>query len=355
MTGVDSFFKDMKKTIGNDAATVVAEGTYADNIDFIDTGSYVLNALYSGSLFKGMPGNKINALAGEEATGKTFFMLGIAKNFLDKDPESAVILFESEGAITKDTLADRNIDVNRVLMVPVSTVEQFNTQAARVVQGHLEKSSENRRPLMICLDSLGMLSTKKEMEDTSSGKDTKDMTRTQKIRATFRVLTLALSQAGIPMILTNHVYQSMGMFPTKEVAGGGGLKYASNNIIALGKAQYKVGDKHLGSKIRCKIIKSRLTREKSQGTVLLTHDSGLDRYFGLIDLALEAGVFTKVANKIQTPSAEKPQFQSIIEKSPEKFFSQEILEQIDKYAQKKFCFGAPDSDEVLEGMLNGDY
>lgn len=350
----NDFFKDLKKSIGNEHASIVSEGTYADNVEFIDTGSYVLNALYSGSLFKGMPGNKISALAGEEATGKTFFMLGIVKNFLDKDKEAVCILFESEGAITKDMLVDRGIDVNRVMMVPVSTVEQFNTQCSRVVQSHLEKPEKERRPLMVCLDSLGMLSTTKEMADTEAGKNVKDMTRTQKIRATFRVLTLSLSQAGIPMILTNHVYQTMGMFPSKEVAGGGGLKYASNNILALGKAQYKEKDIVSGAKIRCKIVKSRLTREKQEGTVLLHFDRGLDRYFGLVDLAVEAGIFQKISKKIKTPNAEKAQFESIIVKNPEKYFTQEILEQIDEYAQKKFCFGSPDPDEVLEEMLNGE-
>jgi RecA/RadA recombinase len=190
-------FTDVLKVLENEYAAVADEGTSADVVGFIDTGSYALNALYSGSIFKGMPANKISALAGEEATGKTFFALGIVKNFLDTNDKALSIIFESEGSVTKEILQSRAVDTKRVLIVPVETIQQFKTQALRVVENHLNTPEKDRRPLLLCLDSLGMLSTTKEMADSGTGKEVKDMTRTAEIKAAFRVLTLKLSKARI--------------------------------------------------------------------------------------------------------------------------------------------------------------
>lgn len=217
----DDFFGELDKLLENEYAGVADDGTSADVVGFLDTGSYILNALYSGSIFRGMPANKISALAGEESTGKTFFMLAILKNFLDSDAKAVGIIFESEGSITKEIMSSRGIDTKRVYIVPVETIQQFKTQAVRIVEKHLKTPEKEKRPLLMALDSLGMLSTTKEMADTESGKETKDMTRTQEIKAAFRVLTLKLSKAGIPLLVTNHVYQSVGsFFPTKEMSGG---------------------------------------------------------------------------------------------------------------------------------------
>lgn len=348
-------FTDVLKVLENEYAAVAEEGTSADVVGFIDTGSYALNALYSGSIFKGMPANKISALAGEEATGKTFFALGIIKNFLDTNPKSLSIVFESEGSVTRDILESRGVDTKRVLIVPVETIQQFKTQALRVVENHLATPEKDRRPLMLVLDSLGMLSTTKEMADSGSGKEVKDMTRTAEIRAAFRVLTLKLSKAKIPLLVTNHVYQTMGMFPTKEMGGGGGLKYAANNIIALSKSKNKDSEGNVtGIFIRCKNLKSRLTKENTEASVMLSYDKGLDRYYGLLDLALEHGVFKKVSTKIELRDGSTV-FEKHIVTKPEKFFTPEILELIDAAAQKEFSYGSDksiDTEDVVEEMLN---
>lgn len=350
----NNLFTDVLKVLENEYATIADEGTSADVIGFIDTGSYALNALYSGSIYKGMPANKISALAGEEATGKTFFALGIVKNFLDTNEKALSIIFESEGSVTKEILQSRAVDTKRVLIVPVETIQQFKTQALRVVENHLNTPEKDRRPLLLCLDSLGMLSTTKEMADSGTGKEVKDMTRTAEIKAAFRVLTLKLSKAKIPLLVTNHVYQTMGMFPTKEMGGGGGLKYAANNIIALSKSKNKDADGTVtGIFIRCKNLKSRLTKENTEASVMLSYDKGLDRYYGLIDLAIEHGIFKKVSTKVEVADG-TTHFEKHIINNPTKYFTEDVLKRIDEAAQKEYSYGAvtADTGDIVEEMLN---
>ena len=232
---MNDFLKDIIKTTGNEYANLVEDGVDAGDVEnFIDTGSYIFNALMSGSLYGGLPSNKITALAGESATGKTFFLMGMVKHFLDANPEGGVVYFESESAITKQMIIDRGIDPQRMVVLPVTTVQEFRTQALKVCDRYMQQDVDIRRPMFLCLDSLGMLSTTKEVEDTAEGKETRDMTRAQILKAAFRVLTLKLGKAKIPLVVTNHTYDSMGsMFPTKEMGGGSGLKYAASSIVFL--------------------------------------------------------------------------------------------------------------------------
>ena len=156
---MSDFLKSVIKDVGNEYATLVADGIEAGDVDtFIDTGSYVFNALLSGSLNGGLPSNKITALAGESATGKTFFLMGIVNNFLDANPDAGVIYFESESAITSSMIKERGIDPNRMVMIPVTTVQEFRTQAIKVLDSYLAQNEADRKPLFLCLDSLGMLS-----------------------------------------------------------------------------------------------------------------------------------------------------------------------------------------------------
>ena len=160
--------------------------------------------------------------------------MGIVKNFLDANPESGVVYFESESAITKQMVIDRGIDPNRMIIVPVTTVQEFRTQALKVLDRYMQQDVDVRRPMFMCLDSLGMLSTTKEVEDTADGKETRDMTRAQVLKAAFRVLTLKLGKAKVPMVVTNHTYDVVGsMFPTKEMGGGSGLKYAETHLSSI--------------------------------------------------------------------------------------------------------------------------
>ena len=335
---MSDFLKDIIKETGNEYASLVSDGVEAGDVDsFIDTGSYIFNALLSGSLYGGLPSNKITALAGESATGKTFFLMGIVKNFLDSNPDSGVIYFESESAITKQMVIDRGIDPERMVILPVTTVQEFRTQSLKVLDSYLMKA--DKRPMLMCLDSLGMLSTTKEVEDTSEGKETRDMTRAQVLKAAFRVLTLKLGKAKIPMVITNHTYDVVGsMFPTKEMGGGSGLKYAASSIVYLSKKKEKDGTEVIGNIIHCKNHKSRLTQENKMVDVRLTYNKGLDKYYGLLDLALKYGMFKQVSTRIELPDGTK-QYAKTINNDPEKYFTKDVMELLNEAASKEFKYG----------------
>ena len=340
---MSDFLKDIAKM--NEYGGIVDDGVETGDVDsFIDTGSYIFNALLSGSVNGGLPANKITALAGESATGKTFFLMGIVKSFLDSDPNAGVIYFESESAITKQMVIDRGIDPKRMVMMPVTTVQEFRTQSLRVLDKYLERDEADRQPMFICLDSLGMLSTTKEVEDTAEGKETRDMTRAQVLKAAFRVLTLKLGRAKVPMVVTNHTYDVVGsMFPQKEMGGGTGLKYAASSIVYLSKKKEKDGTEVVGNIVHCKNHKSRLTRENKMVDVRLTYDRGLDRYYGLLDLALKYNIFKSVSTRIELPDGSKT-FGKTINNDPEKYFTEDIMKQLDDAAMKEFKYGMSDDE-----------
>ena len=340
---MSDFLKNVIKDVGNEYASLVSDGVEAGDVDsFIDTGSYIFNALLSGSLYGGLASNKITALAGESATGKTYFLMGIVKNFLDKDPNAGVIYFESESAITKQMVTDRNIDPSRMVIMPVATVQEFRTQTLKVLDSYLVQHKSERKPLFLCLDSLGMLSTTKEVEDTAEGKETRDMTRAQVLKAAFRVLTLKLGRAKVPMVVTNHTYDVVGsMFPQKEMGGGSGLKYASSSIIYLSRKKGKEGTEVIGNIIHCKNHKSRLTVENKVVDVRLTYNKGLDRHYGLLELAEKYEIFKKVSTRYELPDGSK-QFGKTILNNPKDYFTDEIMEKLEIAADKEFKYATSD-------------
>ena len=339
------FLKSVIKDVGNEYASLVIDGVEAGDVDsFIDTGSYIFNGLLSGSLYGGLAANKITALAGESATGKTYFLMGIVKNFLDKDPNAGVIYFESESAITKQMVTDRGIDPSRMVIMPVTTVQEFRTQALKVLDSYLVQHESERKPLFLCLDSLGMLSTTKEVEDTAEGKETRDMTRAQVLKAAFRVLTLKLGRAGVPLVVTNHTYDSMGLFSTKEMGGGSGLKYAASSIVFLSNKKEKDGTDVIGNFVHCKNYKSRLTVENKMVDVRLTYDKGLDKYYGLLDLADKYKVFKKVSTRYELPDGSK-EFGKTIMNNPEKYFTTDVMAILDEAAKKEFMYGLSTDNE----------
>lgn len=335
---------ELIKSSGNKNASCADGGLDADVAGYIDTGSYCFNALLSGSIYGGLPDNKITAIAGVSATGKTFFAMGIAEHFLKQHPDGVILYFDSESAITSDMIKSRGMDPKKIAVFPVATVESFRHQAISIVDNYMSMKKTDQKPIIIILDSLGMLSTEKEMTDTAEGKTTRDMTRAQVIKATFRTLTIKLGAARIPMILTNHTYSSVGgLYPMQVMSGGSGLQYAASTIVHLSKKKVKEGMTVIGNIIHCKLFKSRQTIENSMVDVILDYKDGLDQYYGLVDIALELEVFKKVSTRIEMPDGTKA-FEKTIYKNPEKYFTPDVMQRIEDGVGKIFMYGS----DILE-------
>ena len=348
-----SFLSDMTK--GIDSASLLSEGGNSSEFSgTIDTGSYILNAVISGSIYGGVPNNKITAFAGESATGKTFFVLGVIKQFMKDNATGGVIYFDTEAAVTKKMMEDRGIDSSRVVIVEPSSIEEFRTSATRILTSYIDTPEKEREPMVMVLDSLGMLSSQKELEDTESGKGARDMTKAGLLRGTFRVLSLKLAKANVPLLLTNHVYDVNGYyFPQKEISGGKGLKYAASSIIMLGKKKDKDGTEVVGNIINCTTHKSRFTKENKKVETKLSFDKGLDRYYGLLELAEKYGIIKKVSTRYELPDGSKV-FGKAINADPESVFTKDILDQLDVAAGKEFMYGVGEEEITEEKVLEDD-
>jgi RecA/RadA recombinase len=352
---MNEFLSGLVKDLDDEHTTIAVEGkSSAEFSGTIDTGSYVLNAVLSGSIYGGVANNKITVFAGETATGKTFFVLGVVKQFLETHPEAVVIYFDTESAVTNDMMTQRGIDVKRVAKSEPESIQKFRHIALKGIDHYINQDDSFRPPMMMILDSLGQLSSTKELEDTAEGSETKDMTKAAILKATFRVLNLKLAKAGIPMLVCNHVYDVVGSYyPMKEMSGGSGLKYSASTIAFLSKKKEREGTEVVGNVIKVKMQKSRLSKENKEVECLLTYDKGLDRYYGLVDLALDAGIFTKSGNRVETTDGTKS-YPKVIYTLPEKYFTGEVMSAIEEYANKEFKYGhieeegEEDKEEVFD-------
>lgn len=345
---MSKFTEDFYKSIKDEFTSIAAnkEGS-SEFSGFLDTGSYILNAVCSGSIYGGVPNNKITAFAGGEAVGKTFFVLSICKSFQTQHPKGMIIYYDTEAAVTSEMMQERGLDVSRVIIHEPDTIQKFRTHAIKVLEEYMKLDKKDKPPLIIVLDSLGMLSTTKEMEDSTAGSDTRDMTKAQVIKACFRVLTLKAAKAKVPIILTNHTYSAMSQYQGDVVSGGSGLKYAASTIAMLSKRKEKDGTEVIGNVVHVKMFKSRLSKENAQVDVLITYREGLDRYYGLLELAEKYKIFTKVSTRYQLADGRKV-FGKEIRESPEKFFTEEVLKKLDQAAHREFLYGSEQTDNSPE-------
>ena len=334
------FLKDIVKEIGDDFTQLASDIEDTERYVNKDTGSYIFNGLVSGSIFGGVSGNKITAIAGESSTGKTFFSLAVVKNFLDSNPDGYCLYFDTEAAVNKGLLESRGIDLQRLVVVNVVTIEEFRVKALKAVDKYIKMSEEERKPCMFVLDSLGMLSTEKEIRDALDDKQVRDMTKSQLVKGAFRMLTLKLGQANIPLIVTNHTYDVIGSYvPTKEMGGGSGLKYAASTIIYLSKKKEKDKTEVVGNLIKAKTAKSRLSKENKQVEIRLFFDHrGLDRYYGLLELGEIGGLWKNVAGRYEIGG--KKLYAKQILSEPETYFTDDVMQALDEIAQSEFSYGS---------------
>ena len=341
---MNTFFDTVKNITKNPLISLASEGLESSDVPYwVDTGSYIVNAILSGSIFKGLPGNKVTCFAGESATGKTFFALSMCKNFLDANPEGNVIYCDTELAITQKMLTDRGIPTDRMIFLPIGIIEEWGTQMAQILDEY--KKDKDKKPLLCVLDSMGGLVAKKQMENTLEGHHVANMQDSKLLKAALKIMTFKCGEAEVPLVITQHTYDAVGsMYATKEIAGGKGLKYLASSIIFLGKKKEKVGTEVIGNIIHCKTYKSRFTIENRMVDTLLTYEKGLDKYYGLLDIATKYDIIKKVANRFEIDG--KMFYGKEIYKDPERFFTEDLLNKIDKACEKEFSYG--DGSHLIE-------
>ena len=331
------FLKDIVKEIGDDFTQLAADIDEEER--YIDTGSYIFNGLVSGSIYGGVSSNKITAIAGESSTGKTFFSLAVVKNFLDNNPDGYCLYFDTEAAVNKGLLESRGIDLKRLVVVNVVTIEDFRQKALKAVDIYLNTKIEDRKPCMFVLDSLGMLSTEKEIRDALDEKQVRDMTKSQLVKGAFRMLTLKLGQAKIPLLVTNHTYDVIGSYvPTKEWERLWSQICGLYNHLSQQKKE-KSEKEVVGNIIKAKTVKSRLSKENKDVEIRLFYDHrGLDRYYGLLELGELGGLWKNVAGRYEMNG--KKIYAKQILADPETYFTSEVMQALDEIAQKYFSYGS---------------
>ena len=331
------------KDLGNEYAGLASDDTiFSDITSFIDSGSYSLNALLSSNIYNGYASGRIVLVGSASQSGKSYLAISGAKTFLDSNPEGLVFYFESEGAITKSMLEKRGIDLSRFLIIPVVTIQEFRTQVVKIIDKYEAEPRESRKPIFILLDSMGMLSTDKEIGDAQSGSEAKDMTRASTLRSVFRVLTLKLGRANVPLFVTNHVYDAIGqgLYAAPVQSGGKSAIYAASTILTLSKAKEKDSSGNItGAVVTITSNKSRLTRENMKIKTLIKYQGGLDRYYGLLDIAEAAGVFVKDGSRYKLKDGTKI-YGKTIQENPEKYYTKEILDEINEYVKEAFSYGS---------------
>lgn len=265
--------------------------------------------------------------------------MNILKNFHKQNPDGIIFYADTENALEKQIFENHGINVNRTVLSKVVTVEEFRAKVIKLLMAYIDQPKDKRPKMVLTLDSLGNLSSDKEVTEVEANSGTKDMTRQQKIKEMFRVMTVKhLAKANVPLLVTNHVYEQVGSYiKTKTMSGGSGLKYMASTTCFLTKAKDKEDGETVGNIITVTTQKSRFTKENRQVKVKLSYDKGLDRHHGLIDLAEEYEVLKRVGNKYEFPDGSK-HFEKAIYGDPKKFFTQEILDQLNDAAQKHFTY-----------------
>jgi len=354
-----SVLKGVLKAINNPYASIANDGLICGDVSgYVDTGVYTLNALISGRLDGGFPKGKVVALAGEKGTGKTFILLKALKEFLDSDKKAEVVFFESEGALNKELLIDRGLDVKRVSVIPISTVEELRHQSLVALE-YLESVWEEtgKYPNVIfCLDSLGMLGTEHEVATSRSNENKADMgKRAQLIKSVFRTITLKLSLLQIPMVITNHTYKGMGQYDPTKMSGGQGLEFAASIIIFISKSGVKESQKGsskikdlVGNNITFIVHKGRMTIEGSRIKVGLDFKKGIGRYNGLVEMFIKAGIFTKSGSWYSYNGEQIGQGEKQVYGILPSLMNDALITELQPYVEETFCYGSYKDETEVE-------
>ena len=282
-----SLLDKIKKNSTIKESSILSKSKFFNEKDMIPTQIPMINVALSGRLDGGLtPG--LTMWAGPSKHFKTAFSLLMAKSYMDKYPEAIMLFYDSEFGTPKQYFESFQIDMERVVHTPLTDIEQLKFDIMNQLQ-EVERGDK----LIIVLDSIGNLASKKEVEDSLDQKSVTDMSRAKQVKSLFRMVTPHLTLKDIPMIAVNHTYKTMEMFSKDVVGGGTGSYYSADNIFILGRQQEKDSTEVIGYNFIINVEKSRYVREKSKIPILVTKDGGIQKYSGLIDVAIEGGFVTK--------------------------------------------------------------
>jgi RecA/RadA recombinase len=284
---MSTLLEKMLKTGSTKTSAVLSTSPFFNQKEAIPTDLPILNIAFSGSLNGGLlPG--LTVIAGMSKTFKTMLSLYCMKAYLDKYPEGIAILYDSEFGITPEYIQSFDIDIDRVVHVPIKDVEELKFDIVSKLD-----AIDKKDKVFIMIDSIGNLASKKELEDAQNEKSVADMSRAKSIKSLWRIVTPYLTTKSIPCIAVNHVYQEMGLYPKAIVSGGTGIMYSSNQVFIITKSQEKEGTELAGFKFTINIEKSRYVREKSKLPFIVNFETGIQKWNAIFDLAVEYGVITK--------------------------------------------------------------
>jgi len=277
-----SILDKIKKNSSIKESAILSKSKFFSDKDMIPTAIPAINIALSGKLDGGLtPG--LTMWAGPSKHFKTAFSLLMAKSYLDKYDDAALLFYDSEFGTPQSYFDSFGIDTNRVLHTPLTDIEQLKFDIMAQLT-NLERGDK----LIIIIDSIGNLASKKEVEDALAEKSVADMSRAKQVKSLFRMVTPHLTMKDIPMIVVNHTYKEIGMFPKDIVGGGTGSYYSADNIFILGRQQEKDGSEVTGYNFIINVEKSRYVKEKSKIPVTVLHDGGINKWSGLLDIALES-------------------------------------------------------------------
>ena len=285
-----SVLDKLKKNTTIKESEVLTHSKFFNQKDFIQTTVPALNVALSGKLDGGLtPG--LTVFAGPSKHFKTAFAMLLAKAYLDKYDDAVILFYDSEFGAPQGYFDSFGIDTDRVIHSPITDIEQLKHD----VMNQLSELERNDR-VMVIVDSVGNLASKKEVDDAIDGKSVADMTRAKQMKSLFRMITPHLTLKDIPAVVVNHTYKEIGLFPKDIVSGGTGIYYSADNIFIIGRQQEKQGKDVVGYNFIINVEKSRYVREKSKIPIEVSWEGGISKWSGLLDMALESGHVIKPSN-----------------------------------------------------------
>jgi len=282
-----SILEKLKKNSSIKETAILSKSKFFNNKDMITTGVPMVNVALSGKLDGGLtPG--LTMWAGPSKHFKTAFSLLMAKSYMDKYQDAVLLFYDSEFGTPIKYFETFGIDMDRVLHTPLTDIEQLKFDIMQQFQG-VDRGDK----LIVILDSIGNLASKKEVDDALEGKSVADMSRAKQVKSLFRMITPHLNLKDIPMIVVNHTYKEIGLYPKDIVGGGTGSYYSADNIFIIGRQQEKDGTEVVGYNFIINVEKSRYVREKSKIPITVSFEGGIQKFSGLLDVAMEGKFVAK--------------------------------------------------------------